>query len=111
MSYYTCGPLALSVLPVALIGFLIWAAAAGVRLSEGMAMGLILLVVLLPVAPLYAWLSNLFHICRRIMPENRWRPYLIPMTVLVSCPLLVVPILVGIPFIVFFVVIVFASLW
>ena len=110
MSYYACSPLAVSVLPVALAGFLIWVGVGAVKLTEDLVTGLILLTVFLVAALIYAWLSDLFRIFRRVMPQYRGRAYLIMLCVPASWFLLGAVTLVGIPFTVLFVIIVFASL-
>lgn len=72
MSYYACGPLALTFLPgtAAIVAILL-----GGNGYWGMAS--LLFAVVLPFALVVIWLIDLLHISRRVMPQYRGRAYLI----------------------------------
>ena len=109
MSYYACSPLALAALPVAPGAFFIWSTGA-TGLSDKLLIGSFLLTALLIVALMYGWLSELFRISRRVMPQYRGRSYLILLGMPASWLLLGLLIFAGIPLTFFFIVVVFASL-
>ena len=105
LSYYACGPLALTALPSAAT---ITAAIIG---GEGdVVFGLTIFAVVFPVAQLIVWLLDLTHVCRRIMPQRKRRADLIAVCLPLSGLLLGLLIFVGIPAGVFYVFAMLATL-
>lgn len=76
LSYYTCGPLAITILPVlAAMGnyALTW--------DHNLGAGLGLLAITLPCALFAVWFFDLCHLAGRILPHNRTRAYLVAVCV------------------------------
>lgn len=76
LSYYTCGPLAVTVLPVI-------AATGNYILSwdHNLGAGLGLLAITLPCAQFAVWFFDLCHLAGRILPHKRTRAYLVAVCV------------------------------
>jgi len=105
MSYYACGPLALTALPGA-------AAIVAILLRGEGYLGLAaqLFAIVLPFALLIIWLIDLLHISRRVMPQYRGRTYLILVCVPALWAVLAGLILVGIPLGVWYIVLIIATM-
>lgn len=69
LSYYACGPLAISFIPLACL----IAGVALTRAAERVALALILVALTVPVGQVFAWWADLMHLSRRLTPQIRRR--------------------------------------
>lgn len=104
MSYYACGPLALTAIPAtAMIAMLF------IRGPRYALDAVVLFFIIFLPASLGVWLLDLMHISRRVMPQHRWRPALVAIGVPSIWLLLWVLMFVGIPACVFLIAVALAG--
>jgi hypothetical protein len=116
LSYYACGPLALSIAPVGM-------AFVAIVLSAGSAAGIPswlirtnldlwcwLLAVLVSLGLATVWWLDLIHLARRLVPQRPQRAVYLGMCVPILWFFLAIAMLVALPLFVLYVIIIFASL-
>lgn len=105
LSYYASGALAISAFPIAA------GVAAYLRGSDrDFTLFLALLALTVPLGQLIAWMIDLVHICRRIMPQFQHRVLLIGTCVPLLWLALTGLIFVGLPAVAFYIVVIVVSL-
>ena len=105
LSYYACAALAWS--PLVFVVFL--AGLAVIPIHETTGLGLLLLAGLLPFGQLTAWVADLIHIGVRVMPQRRGRLVVLGVVLPFLWLALGGLIFVGVPFVVFFLVLFFSA--
>ncbi len=106
LSYYACGPLAISFLPLA-----VFITGMGLtRIHERWALFCFLVGVLVPCGQAAAWWLDLIHLARRLMPQESRRAVLVALAVPALWLLFAFLFLVALPAALLFILIVFASL-
>ena len=105
LSYYACGPLAVTALPLA-------AAVIGVAVGPDRRVGLgfMLIAALVPMGQVLAWWTDLVRINRRVMPQRKGATVLVEMLLPVLWLALGALILVGLPLVVSIVLLVFGNI-
>lgn len=105
LSYYACGPLAISLFPIAA-----GVASGLIGLDHKFGLFLALLCVTVPCGQLIAWLLDLIHLAHRLMPQFGSRAALVGCCVPILWLILTGFILFGIPAIAAYIVIIVVSL-
>jgi hypothetical protein len=106
LSYYACGPLVFLGIPIMTCAAAILTA----QWSERATTVLIVLSLTLPIAAIAPWWLDLIHLARRLVPQRPQRAVSLAVGVPILWFLLALAILVGIPFVLFYFFLIFASL-
>jgi len=107
LSYYACGPLAFLVIPLLTCTSAILTSTAK---DPTVSMLFIVLTLTLPIGAIAPWWLDLIHLARRLVPQKPSRAVAVAVFVPLLWLLLAFAILVGIPFVLFCVFLICASL-
>lgn len=107
LSYYACGPLVFLAVPVL-------TCAAGILMqtskNELLTLVFIVLTVTLPIGATAPWWLDLIHLARRLVPQRPRRAVYLAVCVPILWFILAGVILIGLPLVILYVIVIFASL-